>query len=41
MQRTRQRKSISVSLWRENDILDFLGVVLLFAACLTVSAFQQ
>lgn len=41
MRKAQKSKALSIQLWRENDILDFLGVLLLFAACLTVSFFQQ
>lgn len=41
MKKTQNSQALSIEFWREKDILDFLGVLLLFTACLTISAFQH
>lgn len=41
MSKKQRSQSVSIQLWREKDILDFLGVMLLFAASVTVAYFQQ
>ncbi|MFP4314471.1 MAG: hypothetical protein ACLFR0_09130 [Alphaproteobacteria bacterium] len=40
MKQTKRSKALSIALWRDNNILDFIGVILLFAACLAVSAIR-